>query len=106
MPSTKQSGAERRAYSKNPKREPDYRSAATGFGTLTLDVPNRVQADDDLETAVKSGVSKRTQKKLGTVHNETYRPGEDYPKGVYMKKGGKVRGDGCCIKGKTRGRFI
>ena len=23
-----------------------------------------------------------------------------------MKKGGKVRGDGCCIKGKTKGRFI
>ena len=79
MPQTKQSGASRRASQNNPSRKPASRPAIA-MANFTLEVPNRVKADDDLERAVK-GASERTRKKLGSVHNKSYRPGQSYPKG-------------------------
>lgn len=46
-----------------------------------------------------------------SIPKYTYKPGEGYVKEQALKSGGKVgsaskRGDGCAIKGKTRGRMV
>lgn len=46
-----------------------------------------------------------------SIPNYTYKPNEGFVKEQTMKSGGKVgsaskRGDGCALKGKTRGRMV